>query len=55
MSELQLADLVIKAGVIHSMSKSRNIYRAIALRNDWIVAVSEDRDGLDSLVTLGSG
>jgi len=46
-----LADQVIRAGAIYSMAADRSIYRAIALRDEWIVAVSEDPHGLDGLIS----
>ncbi len=36
----RLADCVIRAGAIYSMAEGRKVYRAVALRDDWIVAVS---------------
>ncbi|HEY2657005.1 MAG TPA: amidohydrolase [Solirubrobacteraceae bacterium] len=48
---LPAADLIIKVGAIHAMDADRAVYRAIALRNEWIVAASEDPDGLDGLRT----
>jgi predicted amidohydrolase YtcJ len=47
----RLADSVIRAGAIYSMSADRKVHRAIALRDEWIVAVSEDPHGLDGLIT----
>lgn len=47
----RLADRVIRAGAIYSMAADRKVYRAIALRGEWIVAVSEDPRGLDRLVS----
>jgi predicted amidohydrolase YtcJ len=47
----RLADQVIRAGTIYSMSEERKVYRAIALRDEWIVAASQDPHGLDGLVT----
>lgn len=47
----RLADCVIRAGAIYSMAEGRKVYRAVALRDEWIVAVSEDPHGLDGLVT----
>ncbi len=47
----RLADWVIRAGAIYSMAADRKVYRAIALRDEWIVAVSEDPHGLDALVS----
>jgi len=51
---VRLADEVIRAGAIYSMTADRNVYRAIALRDEWIVAVSEDPHGLDGLITSGT-
>jgi predicted amidohydrolase YtcJ len=42
---------VIRAGAIYSMAPDRAVYRAIALRDEWIVAVAADAHGLDGLVT----
>jgi len=50
----RLADIVIRAGAIHSMAADRASYRAIALRDEWIVAVSPDPHGLDDLATQGT-
>ncbi|HEX6554800.1 MAG TPA: amidohydrolase [Ktedonobacteraceae bacterium] len=47
----RLADSVIRAGAIYSMAAGRKVYRAIAIRDEWIVAVSEDPHGLDGLVS----
>ena len=47
----RLADWVIRAGAIYSMTEDRKIYRAIALRDEWIVVVSEDPHGLDGLIS----
>lgn len=46
-----LADLVIRAGAIYSMAEDRKLFRAIAIRDEWIVAASEDPHGLDGLIT----
>ena len=46
-----LANLVIRAGAIYSMAEDRKIFRAIAIRDEWIVAASEDPHGLDGLIT----
>ncbi|MFL5626404.1 MAG: amidohydrolase family protein [Ktedonobacteraceae bacterium] len=53
-SQPRLTDLVIRAGTIHPMIGDRKVYRAIAIRDEWIVAVSEDPHGLDALVTAGT-
>jgi len=50
----RLADLVIRARAIYSMAADRTIFRAIAMREEWIVAVSEDPHGLDGLITSGT-
>jgi len=50
----RLADLVIRARAIYSMAADRTIFRAIAIRDEWIVAVSEDPHGLDGLITSGT-
>jgi predicted amidohydrolase YtcJ len=50
----RLADQVIRAGAIYSMAEDRAVYRAIALRDEWIVAVSDDPHGLDALITSGT-
>ena len=47
----RLADTVIRAGRIYSMAADRLVYRAIAIRDEWIVAVSEDAHGLDGLIS----
>ena len=51
---LRLADLLIRAGAIYSMAQERNVYRALAIRDEWIVAVSEDPHGLDGLISAGT-
>src|SRR5260370_37795944 len=50
----RLADLVIRARAIYSMAADRTIFRAIAIREEWIVAVSEDPHGLDGVITSGT-
>src|SRR6516225_8114410 len=45
------ADSVIRAGTIYSMAADRSRYRAIALRDEWIVAVSADPHGLNGLIS----
>jgi predicted amidohydrolase YtcJ len=45
------ADSVIRAGTIYSMAADRSRYRAMALRDEWIVAVSADPHGLDGLIS----
>jgi predicted amidohydrolase YtcJ len=42
---------VIRAGAVYSMAANRSVYRAVALRDEWIVAVSADPHGLDGLVS----
>ncbi len=50
----KLADLLIRARGIYSMAPDRRIFRAIAIRDEWIVAASEDPHGLDGLITAGT-
>ncbi len=50
----RLASYVIKAGAIYSMADHRAVYRAMALRDEWIVAVSQDPNGLVGLVTASA-
>src|SRR5438309_11842783 len=45
-----LADLLIRAGAIYSMAQHRTFYQALAIRDEWIVAVSQDPHGLDGLI-----
>jgi len=47
---VRLVDRVIRAGAIYSMAADRSIYQAIALRDEWIVAISKDPHGLDGLI-----
>src|SRR6266702_8398365 len=47
---LRLADLLIRAAAIYSMAQDRAVYQAIAVRDEWIVAVSQDPHGLDGLI-----
>jgi predicted amidohydrolase YtcJ len=47
----RLADCVIRAGAAYSMAANRSVYRSIALRDEWIVAVSEAPHGLDGLIS----
>ena len=49
----RLADLVIRAGAIYSMAQDRDVYQAIAIHDEWIVAVSLDPNGLDGLIGAG--
>jgi predicted amidohydrolase YtcJ len=51
---VRLADKIIRAGAIYSMAEDRNVYRSIAIRDEWIVAVSQDPHGLDGLITTGT-
>jgi predicted amidohydrolase YtcJ len=48
------AEVMIKAGAIHSMTADRAVYRALALRDGWIIAASEDPEGLNGLRTAGT-
>ena len=47
----RLADLLIRAAAIYSMARHRAFYQAIAIRDEWIVAVSQDPHGLDGLIS----
>ncbi|HEX6554241.1 MAG TPA: amidohydrolase [Ktedonobacteraceae bacterium] len=51
---VHLADQIIRAGAIYSMAEDRKVYHAIALRDEWIVAVAEDPHGLDGLISAGT-
>src|SRR3989442_8194306 len=51
---VRLADVVIRAGAIYSMATDHKVYQAIALRDEWIVGVSEDPHGLDGLVSANT-
>jgi predicted amidohydrolase YtcJ len=44
-------DLLIRAGAIYSMAPDRAVHRAIAIRDEWLIAVSDDPHGLDVLAT----
>src|SRR5437588_8571391 len=46
----RLADLLIRAGAIYSMAQHRAVYQALAIRDEWIVAVSQDPHDLDGLI-----
>jgi predicted amidohydrolase YtcJ len=50
----RLADQLIRAGAMYSMAQHRVVYRAIAIRDEWIVAVSQDPHGLDGLISAGT-
>src|SRR5260221_852240 len=50
----RLADLLIRAAAIYSMAQDRTVYQAIAIRDEWIVAVSQDPHGLDGLISAGT-
>ena len=47
----RLADVLIRAAAIYSMAQDRAVYQAIAIRDEWIVAVSQDPHGLDGLIS----
>jgi hypothetical protein len=47
----RLADLLIRAAAIYSMAQDRMVYQALAIRDEWIVAVSQDLHSLDGLIT----
>jgi predicted amidohydrolase YtcJ len=50
----RLADLIVKAGRVYSMNSGRAVHAALAVRDGWIVAVSDERDGLDALASHGT-
>lgn len=50
----RLADLIIRAGRIYSMARDHRIFRSLAVRDEWIVAASEDPHGLDRLIGDGT-
>jgi predicted amidohydrolase YtcJ len=50
-NSLRLADLLIRAAAIYSMAQDRVVYQAIAIRDEWIIAVSQDPHGLDGLIS----
>ena len=50
----RLVDRIIRAKAIYSMAQGRQVHGAIALRDEWIVAVSEDPHGLDGLISAGT-
>jgi predicted amidohydrolase YtcJ len=50
----RLADLIVKAGRIYSMNGGRDVHAALAVRDGWIVAVSDDRDAIDALASEGT-
>ena len=45
------ADLVVRAGTVHTLAPGLAPQRAIAVRGDRILAVAASRDGLDDLIT----
>ena len=49
-----LADLIVKAGRVYSMNAGRDVHAALAVRDGEIVAVSNERDGLDALASDGT-
>jgi predicted amidohydrolase YtcJ len=44
------ADRVLRVGAAHSMARTREVHRAVAVRGTEIVAVAPDPHGLDGLV-----
>lgn len=44
------ADLLLRADTIHTWSPKLPPQRALAVRGDRVIAISEDRDGLDGLI-----
>ena len=49
-----MADLIVKAGRVYSMNRGREVHAALAVRDGWIVAVADERDGLDALASDGT-
>src|SRR5437588_9892201 len=47
----RLAGVLIRAAAIYSMAQDRAVYQAIAIRDEWIVAVSQDPHDLDGLIS----
>jgi hypothetical protein len=41
----RLIDLLIRAAAIYSLAQHRAVYQAIAIRDEWVVAVSQDPMG----------
>ena len=50
----RLVDLIVKAGRVYAMNSGRDVHAALAVRDGWIVAVSDERDGLDALASDGT-
>jgi predicted amidohydrolase YtcJ len=54
----EYADIVVRAGAIHSMAEAREAdarsYRAMAVRDARIVALAAERDGADDLIGDGT-
>ncbi|MGW1216762.1 amidohydrolase [Streptomyces sp. NPDC002499] len=48
------ADLIVRAGVVHTLVPGQDPQRALAVRGDRIAAVSADPRGLDHLVGAGT-
>ncbi|MFD3582022.1 amidohydrolase [Streptomyces sp. NPDC058683] len=48
------ADLLVRAGAVHTLVPGQAPQRALAVRGDRIAAVSADPDGLDHLVTAAT-
>jgi predicted amidohydrolase YtcJ len=44
-----LADVIVKASRIHSLTDERATFASLAIRDGWIVAASAEPDGLDGL------
>ncbi|MGO8946337.1 MAG: hypothetical protein ACLQUY_01480 [Ktedonobacterales bacterium] len=49
-----LADLEMRTRTIYSRAEDWKRFQAVEIRNDWIVAASEDRHGLDGLINAGT-
>jgi predicted amidohydrolase YtcJ len=52
--EPRLADLIVRAGRVYAMDERRGRFRSLAIRDGWIVAASEEADGLDGLASSGT-
>ena len=50
----RLADLIVKAGRVYAVDERRSTFRSFAVRDGWIVAASEEPDGLDDLASSGT-
>jgi predicted amidohydrolase YtcJ len=44
-----LANHIVKAGCVYALDAERHTFRSLAVPDGWIVAASQDADGLDAL------